>query len=315
MEKLLPQNQFKYILLLFLVPLFWGGAFATAHHAVTEIPPFTIAAIRFGIAGLLLLIWLLIRKQWNWTVLKKRWLGLLIMSLTGVFAYNAFFFLGLQYTSATNGALVIATSPVFITLVSVIFLKETMTKRKYAGMILSLFGVIIVISKGSFMTLLSLTFNQGDLLLLVSMLSWVIYGTVGKIVLKGVSPLLATTTTTIMGSLLLVVGSLFEGGWTTVPTMSFQVGLEILYMIIFATVLGFVFWNIGIHHVGPSRSSAFLNFVPVNAMWISALIYNANIEWPQIAGMLLVISGVYLTTIKRRESIILNHTREKALKF
>jgi drug/metabolite transporter (DMT)-like permease len=82
-----------YVLLL-LVPLFWGGVFGAAKHVITEIPPITAAALRFGLAGLLLLALALIRPEWSLEALKKRWLALLAMSFMGIFAYNAFFFLG-----------------------------------------------------------------------------------------------------------------------------------------------------------------------------------------------------------------------------
>ncbi|WP_425341251.1 DMT family transporter [Brevibacillus borstelensis] len=107
-----------------VVPVFWGGAFGTAQHVISEIPPITAAALRFGTAGLILIALAHLRGEWKLEALKKHWLGLLFMSVTGVFAYNAFFFIGLSYTSAINGSLIMANSPVLITLGAVLFLGE-----------------------------------------------------------------------------------------------------------------------------------------------------------------------------------------------
>jgi drug/metabolite transporter (DMT)-like permease len=290
------QQHTKVYLIMLLVPLFWGGAFAAAKHAVTEIPPFTIAALRFGAAGLILTVWLLYKKKWEHSLLKSRLPGLIVMSLTGVFAYNAFFFIGLQYTSATNGALVIATTPVVITLGAVLFLSENWNIPFIVGMILSLTGVLVVISRGSIDSLLSLSLNVGDLWLLGSMISWATYGIVGKTVMKGLSPYMTTAVTMLIGSFALFIGSLlFENGWKLLPEISFQTGTEIFYMILFASVIGFLLWNDGVHQIGASKAGAYLNFVPIHAMWISALFYGAEILVAQIIGMFLVISGVLLT--------------------
>ncbi|MFC7442555.1 DMT family transporter [Laceyella putida] len=154
--------------LLLLVPLFWEGAFGAAKHVITEISPITAATLRFGLVGLILLVIVLIRSEWNLEVLKRFWLGLVLMAVTGIFSYNAFFFIALKYTSAVNGSLIMATTPVFITLGAVLFLHEAWDKRLGYGLFLSLTGVFLVMIKGSFQTLISLSFNMGDLLEAIS---------------------------------------------------------------------------------------------------------------------------------------------------
>ncbi len=117
-----------YVLML-AVPLFWGGSFSTAEHVVTEIPPLVAATLRFGIAGIILMMYVSIKSEWDIGALKKRWKGLLLVSLTSIFGYNALFFFGLTYTSAINGSLIIATMPVFVALGAILFLKETWSSK------------------------------------------------------------------------------------------------------------------------------------------------------------------------------------------
>lgn len=285
-------------LLLLLVPLFWGGAFPAAQHVVTELPPITTAALRFILAGLILLLLLFIKNGWQTVTVKRNWLGLLMMALTGVFAYNVFFYAGLQYTSAINGSLIIAVNPVLTTLGAVLFLKERWNFRLGLGMVLSLGGVLVVITGGSLSTLLTFTFNQGDLFIVVSLLSWVVYGLVGKIVMREVPPLLTTTITTVIGGVFLLLLSLFEKGWGSVPALSLQSWGEMFYMALFATVIAFFLWNKGVHEVGASKASLLINLVPINATWIAVLLYGSPVLWQQYIGMVMVITGVVLAVFQ-----------------
>lgn len=295
-----------YILML-LVPLFWGGAFGAAKHVISEIHPITAATLRFGSASLILLAIILFRSEWNMNVLKKRWFGLVAMAITGIFSYNAFFFIALNYTSAINGSLIMATSPVFITLGAVLFLSEKWNARLGIGLLLSLFGVFLVIIKGSLETLISLSFNIGDLLFLGALFSWVVHGLIGKVVMRGVgvSPLFTTTVTMLIGSLFLAIWSFVEGGWSEVADMSGQSWMEMIYMSVFATVIAFFLWNQGVHQIGASKASIYMNLVPINATWIAVLFYGSVISWQQIVGMGLVITGVYIVTFgsKRKKMV------------
>lgn len=294
------QSTAIYILML-LVPLFWGGAFGAAKHVITEIPSITAAALRFGSAGIILLIIVILRKEWNVAVLKNRWKGLLLMAITGIFSYNAFFFIALNYTSAINGSLVMATTPVLITFGAVLFLGETWSKRIGFGMIMSLVGVFLVIIKGSVQTLLTLSFNMGDLLFLGGLICWAIHGLIGKVVMKGISPLFTTTITMLIGSAFLFIWSLKDGEWGNIGMlMSAQSWFEMGYMVIFATVIAFLLWNEGIHRIGASKASIYMNLIPINAAWIAVLFYDAAITLVQVIGMAMVICGVYFVTSSKK---------------
>lgn len=281
--------------LLLLVPLFWGGAFGAAKHIITEVPPVTTAAFRFGLAGLILFAAAWFTSEWNIEKIKEQWLGLLLMALTGIFGYNVFFFMGLEYTSAVNGSLIVATTPVFVTLGAVLFLGEIWSARLGLGLILSLTGVFMVIINGSFHTLMTWTFNTGDLLFIAALLCWVAHGLIGKVVLEKTSPFLTTTVTTIVGSFFLVLLSLSERGWGKIMSMSNLAWMEMVFMILCASIIGFFLWNKGVQKIGASKASMYMNLVPINAAWIAFLLYDAVITWQQIAGMLMVICGVYVS--------------------
>jgi drug/metabolite transporter (DMT)-like permease len=293
--KITKESSIYFIML--LVPLFWGGAFGSTKHVLSELPPLTTSAVRFLLAGLLLGGWLAIRREWDFKVIKENWLGLTGLGLSGVLAYNYFFAVGLQYTSAITGALVIVINPVTTAIVAVVFLGEKWSLRLGLGIVASLAGVLTVITQGNFASLAGMSLNYGEMLLFGAVASWTTYTSLGKVVMKRVNPALATTVSTLIGAVLLVLISLSEGAWHTLPGLSGQVMLELVYLAVFATVVAFIMFNIGIKRIGASKASAYINLMPVNAILIAWAIYGETITLMHLAGMVLVMTGVCLTTL------------------
>ena len=290
------QSNAVYFVLL-LVPLFWGGAFAVTRHVVTELPPLATSAIRFILAGPVLAAILFYKGGWDWPAVRRNWVGLLCFGATGVFLFNLFFSIGLQHTSAINAALVVVVNPVLTALVAVVMLGEPWSWRLVAGVILSFFGVLITVARGSLAALQSLSFSTGDIILVGAIFSWTAYTTIGKIVMKKVPTLLATTVSTLMGAVMLIIASLFEGGWAKTGSLSGQVMLELFYLGIFATVVAFIIYNTGIKRIGASRASAYINLMPVNAIWIAAVFYGETVTVAHLTGAALIIGGLLLITI------------------
>lgn len=283
-------------LVMLVVPVFWGGAFATTKHVVGELPPITASTIRFGLSGLLMAGWLAARGGWDWPLIRRHWLGLTGLAVTGVFFYNIFFSIAMQYTSAINAALVIVVNPVTTALVAVTCLGEAWSWRLGTGMALSFVGVLITITHGSVAVLTGLAFNSGDLLLVGGVLSWTTYTSLGKLVMREVPPVLATTVAMLLGSALLGVASLSETGWGKVGALSTQTTVEMVYLILFATVAAYVLFNLGVKQIGASRASAYINLMPVNAIWIAAVFYGERVTLVHLGGAALIVSGVLLIT-------------------
>ncbi|SMD13829.1 DMT family transporter [Sporomusa malonica] len=293
--KLTKDSSIYFILL--VVPLFWGGAFGSTKHVLSELPPLTASAVRFLLAGLILGGWLAVRREWDFKVIKENWLGLTGLGLSGVLAYNYFFAVGLQYTSAITAALVVVINPVTTAIVAVLFLGEKWSTRLGLGIALSLAGVLTVITKGNLAALAGISLNYGETLLFGAVASWTTYTSLGKIVMKKVNASLATTVSTLIGSIFLIFISLGEGAWHTLPRLSGQVMAELVYLAVFATVLAFILFNVGIKRIGASKASAYINLMPVNAMLIAWAVYGETITLMHLAGMVLVVTGVGLTTL------------------
>jgi drug/metabolite transporter (DMT)-like permease len=287
----------KYIYgILLLVPLFWGGAYGSTKHALTELPPLTLSALRFSLAGLILASWITARNEWNWPLIRRHWLGIAALGFTGVFLYSYFFATGLQHTSSLNASLIVVINPVITSCLAVLLLGEAWHWRIGAGVTLSLAGVMTVITQGRLDLILSQSFGHGEAIITGAMLSWVAYTITAKLVVKHVGSLLATTVSSLVGAVMLLAASLNEGQWGNVADISTQTMGEILFLALFSSIGAYVLFNWGVQQIGATKASAYINLMPVNALWIAVMFYGEPVLAPQLAGMALILSGVILTT-------------------
>ena len=279
-----------------LVPFFWGGAFGSTKHVLSEVPPLTVSAFRFMTAGLLMAGWTLWRNEWDWNPVRRNWPGLLLLGISGVLGYNALFSIGMQYTTAINGALVVVINPVTTSIVAVLFLGERFSIRLGLGVLLSLLGVLTVITRGDLSALQTLSINKGEVWLLGAVASWTTYTSLAKVVMRNMPVAMATTVSTLIGAVMLWAASLSESSWGKLPDVSGQVAVELVFLAVFPSFIAYLIFNRGIREIGASKASAYINLMPVNAVMIAALFYGETVTAQQIAGMFLVMSGVLLTT-------------------
>jgi drug/metabolite transporter (DMT)-like permease len=280
---------------LFLTACMWGGTFVAARVVARSVPPFTASFLRFVVASFFLVL-LVLKLEGRLPVLKKhQWLTALLLGMTGIFAYNVFFFLGLQTITASRASLIVACNPVFISILSVILFKDEMTIGKIVGSILCLAGAIIVISRGNPLEILQGRLGWGEVYILGCVASWVAYSLIGKVIMKDLPPLAAVTWSCLIGTLALLLPACWEGFPRQLEQVTIVDWMALLYLGFFGTVLGFIWFYEGIKAIGPSRAAAFINFVPVSGVFLGWLLLNESINLSLILGALLVMSGVYLT--------------------
>ena len=121
--------------------------------------------------------------------------------------------------------------------------------------------------------------------------------------MSGVSPLLTTMSMTVLGTVFLAGLSLYEDGWGKVVTFSLQGWIEMLYMVICGTLIGYIVFNKGVEELGASKASVYLNLTPIVATGISVVLYGAAVTWQQIVGMIIVLMGVYIVTVQSNKDI------------
>lgn len=280
--------------------LFWGGTFVAGKLAAEDVGPFSIAFLRFAIASafLLPLTW---KSEGKFPPLKRsQIIPVILLGLIGIFVYNVMFYKGLKIIEASRAALIIATCPIFITIFSALFLKEKITALKALGIAVSVCGATVVISKGDMSQIIDRGLGRGELYIFCCVLSWATYSLIGKGVMKELSPLTAVSYSAAVGAIALSVPACFEGLIQNILHQSAVDWLCILYLGIFGTVIGFVWYYEGVKSLGPTKAGLFINFVPIFGIVCARLILHEQITFSLAVGAALVISGVYLTNRNSR---------------
>ncbi|GAB6191204.1 DMT family transporter [Desulfocastanea catecholica] len=275
--------------------LLWGGTFIAGRLLADSVAPASAAFLRFVIASsAMLVVTLLVEKKLLWPP-KMQWLPLILLGMTGVFAYNVFFFNGLHHISGGRASLIISCTPLVITIFATFFLRERLTALKSCGVLLSLSGAVTVISNGHPGALFTGGFGPGEQALLGCVLSWSAYSIIGRSVLQTLSPLSAVCYSSMIGTLLLAVPAAREGLFSRLSTITSVDWTSLAYLGFFGTAIGFSLYYQAIKKIGATRAGIFINLVPLFSILLSWLILGESVKPVVLAGGLLILTGVSLT--------------------
>lgn len=285
--------------LLLLATILWGGNFVIGRAVANDIAPLTLAFYRWCVAFLVLapIAWKAFKK--DLPIFKQHWLAVLVLSLTGVAGFNTLVYIGLHDTTSINASLMNSSTPIVIYILAFIFLRERLTRFQIIGTVISLTGVIFILSSGSLSSLKDFQFNQGDLIVLVAIVCWSIYSLFIK-QYAGILPGLSTFFVTIMIGIVMLLPFFIYETMTQAPTITWNVSsiAAILYVGSLASIVAFLAWNKGVIQLGASRASIFLNFIPVFATLFAVLFIGESLHLFQVVGGLAVVLGVIITNKK-----------------
>ncbi|MFW5637555.1 MAG: DMT family transporter, partial [Thermodesulfobacteriota bacterium] len=180
-------------------------------------------------------------------------------------------------------------------LLSAYFFKERLNLVRVTGILLSVTGAVVVISRGRLGEILGEGLGLGEIYILVCVLSWVTFSLIGKTVLSGLSPLVSIAYSSLVGTVALFFPAYLEGLAAHLSDYSALDWLNILYLGIFGTVVGFIWYYEGIRAIGPGKARLFINFVPVSAIILAFFILQEPVTFSLLVGAVMVSTGVYLT--------------------
>ena len=285
--------------LLVLATLLWGGNFVIGRAVTGDIPPITLAFLRWCVAFIVFLPIVYSRVSREWPMIKENWPAVIVMAITGVACFNTLVYIGVYYTTSINASLMNSSTPIIIYILSFIFLKERLSKFQLIGTALSLSGVAFILSKGSLETLLSFSFNKGDLIVLIAVFCWGVYSLLVKQYagrLPGYSTFLVTIA---LGVMMLLPFTIYELMTTSVEIVwSPSTISAIFYVGIAASIVAFLSWNNGVVALGANKASIYLNFIPLFATIFAVLFLNEDLLIAQVIGGLAVICGVIIANKK-----------------
>lgn len=276
-----------------LVAAIWGGTFIAGRVASLAMGPTAAAMWRYVVAAVVLLVIVVVREGGLPRLSARQWTGVILLGATGVTAYNLFFMYGLERVSASRGSLIMALNPVAIMVGGALFLHERITGLKVAGMVLALAGVAVVLGHGNPAELFSGHVGVGELALFGCVISWATYTLLGKRILDGMSPLVASTYASLVGAVLLTAAAALTGG-LRLPPMTWEVAVALVFLGVFGTAVAFVWFYDGVRAIGPARTGIFINLVPVFAILLGVALLGEKVEAAMLVGATMVLGGVFL---------------------
>lgn len=286
------------ILILIFIMLVWGSSYTITKSIVTVMPPVTLAFVRFVIATLCILpIYLSHIRKTESRVAKKDYLWLGLMGMSGITGYYTFFNFSLLYTSASVGALIQGFMPACIALSGLIFLKERLSKRKIAGIVLAFAGVMLI----GFISAHGGGDGQpnslkGNIFMIVSVGCWTAYTLISR-KLQHIPPIKLTFFSGCAGTLLLFPMAIYEYCHYTKPIEPGTFGwLALLYLGGISSALCYLLYNRALKELPAAVVGNFLNLDILTGVIIAVIFLNEQISTVQIVGGILILCGLFLSS-------------------
>jgi len=284
--------------LLTLTSLLWAINWVVARAIRHDSGPNAMALGRWVTALILILPLAWRHLQHDWPIIRANLGVLMLLSITGAGAHNALSYEGVAHTTAVNAMLLNATVPFFIMGLAWLVLGERMHRGQVAGLIVSFLGALWIIIAGEPARLTSLSFNYGDLIVCIAMLSWASYTIIVKMRPIAIHVTSFITVLAAGAVMLLVPFAAWETG-TRGVNFSPLVLWGYLYMGVGPSVLCYLLWNHGVAALGPNRTGMFLYLIPVFGSVVSAVTLGERPEAYHAVGFALVLTGLALGNWRR----------------
>jgi len=282
--------------LLILAALFWSGNFVIGRGVNEIIPPVAFAFWRWAGALAILMpfaIGGIIRQRRE---IRKNLAILTILAILSVTNFNTFLYQALRTTTAINAFLVNSMTPILIVLVSWIGFNDRINYRQTIGVVLSLIGLLWIITQGNLEILLFVQFSSGDLWTLAAALSWALYTVLLRKRPEHIDPVVFLTILVLIGLVFLLPVYL----WEIRSGASFELSLAVItsigYVALFPSVLAYIFWNNSVAVVGANKAGIFVHLMPVFGIVLAFVFLGETLAVYHLVGMMFIFAGIYLTT-------------------
>jgi len=269
----------------------FGGTWVAGAVAVDAAPPFTIAAVRFGIASVLLYAWARLANRPLSPLKRRDWPMVAGLGLTAVAGYNWLFLTGLTLAPASDGAIIVpGLAPVFTALLAVIVLRERLGLRGMLGLAVAAVGLYLVVAPSGGTNEQRLL---GDALFVAGAALWGVYSVIARVASQRFNAVSATLYGTALGTLVLIPPALLEGGAASLMQAPPEALIGMAYLAVFGTVAAFVLLNLGVARIGAARASAFALLVPVIGVLSSVALLDETLGPTTLIGGVIVLIGLW----------------------
>lgn len=288
-------SRLKIILYLMVPPILWAGNSVVGKFASDFIGPFSLSFYRWLFASGLLLIVAAKPLYLSRSILLTNWWRLAILGILGTGIFNTLLYLGLNNTSASNSGIIQATLPIVIILLNYFMGMERTSVTQVVGMVISLTGVVWVITQGELLRLLQFELNPGDITILLAVFCWALY----SVLLKKLRPTDLPTLSFL--AIQFLVGLVFifpfftyEQSQGSSILWNTQTWMVLAYVSIFPSLIAFFFWQQGVAMGGANIAGFISPLITVFTATLAYIFLGESLNSAQITGAILVISGVML---------------------
>jgi drug/metabolite transporter (DMT)-like permease len=282
-------------LLLSITALCWAGNAIVGRLAAGHIPPVTLSFLRWSLAFLIILPFAWKHLRQDWPAIRGRLGTMIVLSVTGIGAFNTLQYWALEHTQALNTLLLQSAGPLFVAIWSLILLGVRLTLAQAGGIILSLTGVLVILLHGDLTALTSIEFNKGDIIFTVALVIFGLYSvlTLRRPKIHGLSFVGFTFGCGAACLIPLLIRELL-----TRPVMALDATnlLSLFYVAVFPSTVAYLCFNRGVHLIGANRAAPFFHLVPVFGSVMAIAFLGERPQAFHIIGFALVLTGVFVAS-------------------
>jgi drug/metabolite transporter (DMT)-like permease len=288
-------------LLLTLTALIWSVNWIIGRAIAGHVTPFALAFARWLIAVIVMMPFAWHGLRQHWPAIRRNWKVIVWLGAWGTGPYNVFTYMGLQYTTATNGVILNSAVPVMIILLGWLLYRDTIARVQALGVLISIVGVFAILTRGDPSVIATLSLNHGDLILLGGVTFWAAYTIFLRLKPADIPGLTLVAACAVVGVVLLLpfvaYEMLYMNGrveWTpaTIGAM--------LYVGIGPSFIAYIFWNRGVEEVGSNVAGIFMHLMPVFGTLLAWIFLDERLQAFHVVGIALILGGITLTTRGKR---------------
>ena len=276
--------------------LFWALNWIAGRALRDDVPAYSLTFWRWFGASLVLLPFAWPHLARGWPAMRRSWRIMLVLGVLGTTFCNFASYAGLKYTTAVSGSILNSFVPVLIIAISWAFLGQRLRASQWAGVLVSLAGVLTIVGRGDPMVILTLSLNIGDLWILGSMLLWALYTVCLRWRPPELHPLGLLAANAIVGVVAMLPLYLWSLAQGLHITWSAGAVAGLAYVGVFPSVLGYVFWNNAVARVGPNTAGMFMHLMPVFASLLAIAFLGERLHLFHVIGMAMIFLGIWLTS-------------------
>jgi drug/metabolite transporter (DMT)-like permease len=284
-------------LLLSITALCWAGNAIVGRLAAGHIPPVTLSFLRWSFAFLIILPFAWNHLKRDWPAIRARLGTMIVLSVTGIGAFNTLQYWALEHTQALNTLLLQSAGPLFVAVWSLILLGDRLTLAQAGGIALSMTGVLVILLHGDLTALTSIEFNEGDLIFTFAL---AIFGLYSVLSLKRpeIHGLAFVGFTFGAGAACLIPLWIWELFSRPVMRLDTANLLSLFYVAVFPSTLAYLCFNRGVQVIGANRAAPFFHVVPVFGSAMAIVFLGERPQLFHIIGFALVLTGVFVASRK-----------------